>query len=76
MHRTQNNVALDLVMTDTDELITGLEGSDCLGLVSTTWFCLFWVKKAILAHLYVMLQRVNFFKAERNCLGGIIYEKM
>ena len=30
-HRTQNNVTSDLVMTDTDELAAGLEGSACPG---------------------------------------------
>lgn len=75
-HRTQNNMTLDLVMTDTDELIAGLEGSGCPDWL--TWFCLFWAKKkAVLSHLSVLIHRVNFSKDEsrrgiqigRNNLG-------
>lgn len=56
-------MTLDLVMTDTDELIAGLEGRGCPDWLTS--FCLFWAKKkAVLVHLTVVLHRVNFSKVE------------
>lgn len=53
----------DLIMTDTDTFISGLEGSGCLGTSQHDLILLFLGKKG---SLHVMLRRVNFSKAERK----------